>query len=185
MRTFKHGSKYLCNRTQLELCSHFQEPPCRTGKAGKNIVGNNKPWMPNNPDYEAPKSGDVRMRIWEGTVTGRHIKKSPSPPPKSQPISDGKRKMEVHDNNEPQTRNLSDTKNPRHTVAAPYAHVLEISSPENVVLFRKRNSKVLISVGIKESISHPVYWVLDTREVTNLINKDFLPPTWHQYICPI
>lgn len=91
---------------------------------GKRDFGQNKPYTTNKPDDEAPNSGDERMGNWEWEVTGRHIKQSPSPPPKSQPTSYGKRKMWVQDTNEPRTMTLSEIKNLIHTVPAPYKDVL-------------------------------------------------------------
>lgn len=70
--------------------------------------------------------------------------------------------MVAHETNEPKTMTLTDIKNPGHTAPVPYEDFLEIKATEPLVLFHKRNYKVNIAVGIKASISHLVYSVLDT-----------------------
>jgi len=72
------------------------------------------------------------------------------------------------------------------TAPSSYVEVLALTHPSSspISLFKKRNYKIGISVGVQASITHPVTCVLDTGAGPNLINKDFLPPSWTDKIRP-
>ena len=112
---------------------------------------------------------------------------NPPGPPRKETIAKVKTEVIQHGHKDvsksqtlPQVKAKDTTPEPK-----PYAEILTMTSTEPVVLFKKRNYKVRLTVGINSTVAHPVTSVLDTGAGPNLINKDFLPTQWHSNIRPM
>lgn len=68
----------------------------------------------------------------------------------------------------------------------PYSETVGVDAEENetVQLFKSRNYKLSASLGMTSQTLHPLTVVLDTGAGPNLVDKRWLPSSWHDRIQP-